>query len=304
MLPSIQELQIARIRSWPNLQGDISISGFKICFKLQRPEKIGILQKFSRGSMLQLVAAELFSRAHGLMQSSSTSKEQPKASQASQNVAIASPKAHSVSIQRAAPVSPKASSRSKQQAEASSPKASSGSKKKAEKSEGAWLDTNVTTAEKKQSRLDRKLSAKRKDREGERGKTFGIALSPSSKRQRGEVPASEQKSKASKASKKAKGTKMVVAAGASGPQALKDRQTEASSKEVVQRGNRRGKGPGRKVMEKKAPVGKQKRQSTIAEDEEEVEPQESASPPQKAKQSKKAVTSRKAKQVQQTTGTR
>ena len=260
---------------------------------------------------MQLVSAELFSRAHGLVQSSGTNKEPQSLSG---NPAASSPKSSSVNKGKAAPTSPKsvgidkqstgaasprASGKSKQKSAVASPEPGSASKQKADKlnqrDEVQTLDTKTSPPEKRQSRLERKLSAsKRKDRD--EGNNFGISLSPA-KRQRGDVPASDERGKASKASRKAQGSKAVdTRIGAIDKGKKKETSTVAA-----RRSSRRGIDPGNKSNEKKKGViGKRKRGPVKSEDEEDVETRSPQSLSQRPKQAQKPASSKKTKAAEQT----
>ena len=294
---------------------------------------------------MQLVSAELFSQAHGLVQSSGTNKEpqslsgNPAASSAKANSvnkgklaatspkavgvdkqkaavappktsgmskqksAVASPKASGMSKQKSAVASPKGSAMSKRTSAVASPKASSASKQKIDRldqqEEGQTLNTKATTPEKKLSRLERKLPAsKRKDRDEDN--QFGTSLSPV-KRQRGGMPASQQRGKASKASKKAQSSKAIGKKTAATDKE-KGKKKEVATEAAAKGGGRRGVNPASKSIEKKegALVGKRKGGSAKRGNKEDSKPHSLDSPLQKASQAQKLASPSMSKAAEQT----
>ena len=272
------------------------------------------VQKFSRGSMMQLVSAELFSRAHGLAQSSATTN-QPRSASGNQaaspratsvnkaTAAPASPKAVSISKQNATAASPKASNASKRRVTAASPVVSSVSKRKAdvpnEQPEAENLDTKSSNSGKKASRLDRKPSAGKRKHRDEETKS-GVSLSPS-KRQRGGEPASLQKGKANKPGKQRQGNKAGGKKDTTSDSGdKKDTQQASSAKKGSKNAGHRGVDPSSKAGEKKGFTGKRKRAAGKVKEEEDAKPQSSDSLPQKAKQAQKAASVRKSRAAEQT----
>lgn len=263
---------------------------------------------------MQLVSAELFSRAHGLAQSSATTN-QPRSASGNQaaspratsvnkaTAALASPKALSISKQNATVASPKASNASKRRATAASPVKSSVSKRKTDvpnvQPEAETLDTKSSNSGKQASRQDRKLSAsKRKDRDEDT--KIGLSLSPP-KRQRGGVPASLQKGKANKVGQQRQGNKAGGKKDATSDSGdKKDTQQASSAKKGSKRGGHRGVDPSSKASEKKGPAGKRKRAAGKIEEEEDAEPQSSKSLPGKAHQAQKSASMRKSRAAEQT----
>lgn len=250
---------------------------------------------------MQLVSAELFSRAHGLVQSSGTNNNPPSLSG---NAAASSWKNNSVNKRRVqaspkAADSKKASSISKQKAAVGSPKSSSISKRKTEKldqqAEVQTLGTDTTPPEKKMSRLERKLSSSKRKASNEGGK-FGLSLSPS-KRRRGGSAVSEQTNKASTASKKAQDSKAAneeVAAS----ERKKGKQKEAFPKAAPRRGGRKGvQIEGEPTEKQKGSGGKRKRGSFKSD-------KKADTMPQKGRQSRKPESFKITEAAEQTPKTR